>query len=128
MKSSGKRLLQQLFHPNSAQSRAAPAAMPASQSEMMDKLLMMLDQTQPAELGCDEVFALVDQFAEMAAHGENVAQLMPSSNSTWRCAPTAARNTQVLQKLSFGEHGFRAGITASRLYCLCECGSQIVRL
>ena len=94
-----KRLLQQLFHPDSAQSRAAPAAMPASQSEMMDKLLMMLDQTQPAELGCDEVFALVDQFAEMAARGENVAQLMPLVKQHLEMCADCREEYQVLQSI-----------------------------
>ena len=60
---------------------------------------MMLGQTQPAELGCDEVFTLVDQFAEMAAHGENVAQLMPLVKQHLEMWPTPAKEYQVLQSI-----------------------------
>ncbi len=44
---------------------------------MLQKLLTMLSNTEAVELSCDEVFAVLDQFAELAARGENVAQLMP---------------------------------------------------
>lgn len=51
---------------------------PASgNSPMTQKILEMLKKTQEEELTCDEVFALLDQFAEMAARGEPVASLMP---------------------------------------------------
>jgi hypothetical protein len=33
--------------------------------------------TQEVELACDEVLALMDQFAEMVMRGEDVAYLMP---------------------------------------------------
>ena len=93
-----RRLLQQLFRRDSAQFRAAPPAMPP-QSQMMEKLLMMLDQTQPAELGCDEVFALLDQFAEMAARGENVAQLMPLVKQHLEMCADCREEYQVLRNI-----------------------------
>jgi predicted anti-sigma-YlaC factor YlaD len=43
----------------------------------MEKMLAMLSNTRAVELTCDEVFALLDQFTELAAQGEDVAQLMP---------------------------------------------------
>ena len=52
-------------------------AMPADNSERMQKMMAMLSVTREVELTCDEVFALLDQFTELAAQGEDVAQLMP---------------------------------------------------
>jgi hypothetical protein len=49
----------------------------ADQSEKMQKMLAMLSNTREVELTCDEVFALLDQFTELAAQGEDVRQLMP---------------------------------------------------
>jgi predicted component of type VI protein secretion system len=51
--------------------------MQGDKSEMMQKMMAMLSNTQDVELTCDDVFAVLDQFAELAARGENVAQLMP---------------------------------------------------
>jgi len=39
--------------------------------------LAMLSMTQEQELSCDEVHALIDQFAEMQTRGENPAHLFP---------------------------------------------------
>lgn len=44
---------------------------------MMQKIMGMLENTQETELTCDEVFAVLDQFAEMAARGEDVSILLP---------------------------------------------------
>ncbi len=43
----------------------------------MQKMMMMLSRTQEVELTCDDVFALLDQFTELAAQGEDVSKLMP---------------------------------------------------
>jgi hypothetical protein len=48
-----------------------------SDPQMALKILGMLEKTQEEELTCDDVFALLDQFTEMAARGEDVAELMP---------------------------------------------------
>jgi hypothetical protein len=48
-----------------------------NRSEKMQNMMAMLSATREEELTCDEVFALLDQFTELAAQGENVAQLMP---------------------------------------------------
>jgi predicted component of type VI protein secretion system len=44
---------------------------------VIQKMLTMLSETQEKELTCDEVFAALDQFAELAARGEDVSKLMP---------------------------------------------------
>lgn len=68
--------LQRLFT-GRKKSLVASAGMQAEKSAMMEKLLTMLSNTQEEELTCDEVFALLDQFAELAAQGEDVGKLMP---------------------------------------------------
>ncbi len=61
----------------SKKQKTASVGMPAGQSEKMQKMMAMLSNTREVELTCDEVFALLDQFTELAAQGEDVAQLMP---------------------------------------------------
>ncbi len=41
------------------------------------KMLAMAQATRDQELACEEAHALMDQFAERVAHGENAAALMP---------------------------------------------------
>lgn len=43
----------------------------------MKNMLEMIAHTQDRELLCDEVHALIDQFAEMKLRGEDPTQLMP---------------------------------------------------
>ena len=50
---------------------------PAQNADELKKLMHMIEHTKDVEISCDEVFALIDQYAEMAARGEDVAHLMP---------------------------------------------------
>lgn len=69
-----KQIFQWLF----GREKSSPQnGMQGDKSEMMQKMMAMLSNTQDVELTCDDVFAVLDQFAELAARGENVAQLMP---------------------------------------------------
>lgn len=56
---------------------AQPTAAPPHPDEMMGKLLHMLENTDEVEISCDEVFELLDQYVELEARGENVAELLP---------------------------------------------------
>ncbi len=44
---------------------------------VMGKLLQMVENTDEIEIPCDEVFDLLDQYVELEASGENVAELLP---------------------------------------------------
>lgn len=44
---------------------------------MMGRLLRMVEDTDEVEIACDEVFELLDQYVELEARGEDVAQLLP---------------------------------------------------
>jgi hypothetical protein len=46
-------------------------------NEMMGKLLQMVENTDEVEIGCDEVFELLDQYVEMEQRGEDVTRLLP---------------------------------------------------
>jgi hypothetical protein len=45
--------------------------------DVMQKLLHMLESTRKDEITCDEVYDVLDQFAEAAQRGENVRTLLP---------------------------------------------------
>lgn len=44
--------------------------------EMVSKLMSMLNNTHEMEFSCDEVFELLDQYAEQIINGENAGQFM----------------------------------------------------
>jgi hypothetical protein len=46
-------------------------------SESLEMMVNQLEHTQDVELSCDEVLALLDQFAEAYLRGEDVAQALP---------------------------------------------------
>jgi hypothetical protein len=66
-------LIQRLWH-HPAQANERP-------TETVHKLLRMLISTQEVEYSCDEVYHLLDQYAEMVARGEDAGQLMPLINN-----------------------------------------------
>lgn len=45
--------------------------------ELANKLVKAVGNTRDDEYACDEVLELIDQYAEMAARGEDAAQIMP---------------------------------------------------
>lgn len=60
---------------NRAQSNGGP---PSTQSqEVLKAMLYKIARTQEIELTCGEVFDLLDQYTEMVANGEDVAEIMP---------------------------------------------------
>lgn len=44
---------------------------------MLERLMQMLENTEEVELSCDEVFDLLDQYAEMELSGEDAENLLP---------------------------------------------------
>jgi predicted component of type VI protein secretion system len=72
-----KELFQQFFTGQKKTPTPIQTGMQADKFEMMEKILTMLSETREEELTCDQVFAALDQFTELAARGEDVSQLMP---------------------------------------------------
>jgi hypothetical protein len=58
-------------------SDSMPSGNGMSSSEALQKLAGMIAHTREEEYSCDEVLALMDQFAEMVMRGEDADQLMP---------------------------------------------------
>lgn len=51
-------------------------AAPQQNGSMIGKLLQMVENTDEIEIPCDEVFDLLDQYVELEASGEDVANLL----------------------------------------------------
>lgn len=49
----------------------------ANSRAMMGNLLRMVEKTDEVEIGCDEVFELLDQYIEIEQRGEDVSKLIP---------------------------------------------------
>lgn len=98
-----KQLIQRLFGSNKGKPASSQDGMQdgmqADKSEMMQKMLTMLSNTQDTELSCDEVYALLDQFTELAAHGEDVAQLMPLVKQHLDMCPDCQDEYKVLESI-----------------------------
>ena len=94
-----KQIFQWLFGSNRKKSASLPDGMQADKSEMMQKVMGMLSNTRDVELTCDEVFALLDQFAELAARGEDVAQLMPLIQQHLDMCEDCREEYKVLEKI-----------------------------
>lgn len=45
--------------------------------EILKKLLNHIEKTESKELGCDEVYALLDQYSDAANNGQVTEQFMP---------------------------------------------------
>jgi hypothetical protein len=59
-------------------------------------MLTQLAQTQDQELSCDEVFALLDIFAQRMRHGEDPAILMPLVRHHLEMCPDCHEELDVL--------------------------------
>jgi hypothetical protein len=69
--------------------------------EMMRKMLGMLANTQETEFTCEDVFAVLDQFVELAARGENVKSLMPLVQQHIDMCPDCREEYEALQRVLF---------------------------
>ena len=95
-------LIQRLFGLNKQKPSSLSGGMQANQSEKMQKMMAMLSGTQDVELTCDEVFALLDQFAELAAQGEDLRQLMPLVQHHLDMCEDCREEYKVLQSILLG--------------------------
>lgn len=92
-----KQFIQRFF--GSKKQKPSSGGMSANQSEKMQKMMAMLSATREVELTCDEVFALLDQFTELAAQGEDVAQLMPLVQHHLDMCEDCREEYRVLEKI-----------------------------
>jgi predicted component of type VI protein secretion system len=67
--------------------------------EVAAAALRMASVTQDVELSCDEVYDLMDQFAEAAQRGEDVAALMPLVQRHLGMCPDCREEYEALQRM-----------------------------
>lgn len=92
-------LLQRLFGAKQKKTLSVKNKMQNEKSEKMQKVMAMLSNTQEVEMTCDEVFAVLDQFAEMAARGEDVSRLMPLVKHHLELCPDCQEEYRVLESI-----------------------------
>ena len=68
------------------------------QPAMMQKMIMGLAHTQAQELSCDEVYALLDVFADKVSRGEDAASLMPLVQHHLEMCPDCREEFEALVK------------------------------
>lgn len=75
-----------------------PKINPAPNSGMQT-LLGMVSKTDEQELSCDDVFALLDQFAELVKRGEDASHLMPMVQKHLAMCPDCREEYEALLKM-----------------------------
>ena len=71
----------------------------AQQRDSMKKMLTMLEQTKENEFSCDEVYQIIDQFAELVKRGEDAAQLMPMIQYHLDLCPDCREEYEALMRI-----------------------------
>jgi predicted component of type VI protein secretion system len=65
----------------------------------MQMLLRSVSMTEEQELSCDDVYALMDQFAEMVKRGEDASHLMPMVQKHLNMCPDCREEYEALLKM-----------------------------
>lgn len=86
-----KRIWNRLFH------RSEPQPAPAS--TQLETLLRALNEDAAAHLNCEEVFELVDQYAESASCGEDLRRLMPLVHEHLEHCPDCREEYEALMRM-----------------------------
>ncbi len=75
-----------------------PKKMPAARQASLNTLAVLAD-SEDAMLTCDQVFDLIDQYAERAARGEDVAHLMPLVQAHLEMCPDCREHYEALKRV-----------------------------
>jgi anti-sigma factor ChrR (cupin superfamily) len=76
-----------------------PKTAQVTEQASMQMLLHSVAKTEEQELSCDEVYALVDQFAEMVKRGEDGSRLMPMVQKHLNMCPDCREEYEALLKM-----------------------------
>jgi len=96
MKKFLQRLLARLRAPQKPSQHAAVSSNGQGEAIM---LVQMLQRTEEIELSCDEVFAMLDEYAEMASKGEDVGHLMPLIKQHLEMCPDCREEYEALARV-----------------------------
>jgi hypothetical protein len=72
---------------------------PEAQIIALTKLLQMIGYTQEAEVSCDEVEQILDQFAELVQRGEDVKEMMPLVKNHVDLCPECREEFEALMRI-----------------------------
>ena len=72
---------------------------PTGSQQVSLAALAVLTEGQDAELTCDQVFDLIDQYAERATRGEDVAHLMPLVRAHLDMCPNCREQYEALERV-----------------------------
>jgi hypothetical protein len=72
---------------------------PVEPDPVMQRLLRSVAMTDEKEISCEDVFALMDQFAEMVTLGEDTSQLMPMVQKHLAMCPDCREECETLLKM-----------------------------
>lgn len=97
-----KQFFQRFF--GSEEQEPSSGGMSTGRSDKIQKIMEMLSDTREVELTCDEVFVLLDQFTELAARGEDVAQLMPLVQQHLDMCDDCREEYRVLESIVHSQH------------------------
>lgn len=70
-----------------------------TESSALTKLLRMIGYTREAEVSCDEVDQLLDQFVESVQRGEDVKELMPLVKNHVDLCPECREEFEALMRI-----------------------------
>jgi len=70
-----------------------------SNNPNMQMLLRSVSMTEEDEISCDDVFNLLDQFAEMIKRGEDASQLMPLVHKHLNMCPDCREEYESLAQM-----------------------------
>ncbi len=95
-------ILARLFPKKPQDPAPSQMGMQGSDAEMAQKIIKMLAITREEELTCDDVFALLDQFAEKSVHGEDAASLMPMVKQHLHICGDCREEFEALERILMG--------------------------
>lgn len=91
-------MLKGLFGTKKVQPKPAEGQSP-SNNGLLQQVMNMLANTREVEMTCDEVFSVLDQFAELAAQGVDVSQAMPLVKHHLGMCPDCREEYEALERI-----------------------------
>jgi hypothetical protein len=94
-------LQRRMVHPTAGEA----ARLAAAQSAQLQALAAMVAGTVDEEAGCDDVYELIDQYAEMVLRGEPAASLLPEVEHHLSLCPPCREEFEALLAILRLEQG-----------------------
>jgi hypothetical protein len=89
---------------------------PLPDPAVMERLLRMVARTQSHEISCDEVYTVLDQFAEAARRGEDLEAFMPLVRQHLDMCPDCREEYEAILRMLEPIAGNRLSGAADKLH------------